>query len=461
MLCRSVLIAACLALPLEVGAESLVPADQAQITLSFAPVVKAATPSVVNIYATRVVQERSSPFAGDPFFDQFFQDFGQTTQRTQNSLGSGVIVGETGIVVSNYHVIEQADAIRVVLSDNREFPAKVMLADKSTDLAVLQLDGARDLPALPLQDSDRLEVGDLVLAIGNPFGVGQTVSSGIISGLARSAFQVGDGRGYFVQTDAAINPGNSGGALVDMTGQLVGINTAILTKDGGSNGIGFAIPSNLVAAVVAQAKAGATRFEKPWAGVSAQPIDATMAEALGMSLPQGTVLTQIHPASPFAAAGLEPGDVVAGLNGLAVNSPQEMMFRLATLGVGAEVSVTYLREGAEKTAALRLAPPPDDPPRDETRIADDLPLAGATLLRINPAVTAEFGLPVEASGVLVAGVDGLAARVGLAPGDILLAVNGQPVASPTEVVTALQSGGRRWQLDILRQGQRAELRFRL
>lgn len=461
MIRRSVLVAALLALPLQGLAESQVPADAAEITLSFAPVVRAAAPSVVNIYATRIVEEHASPFAGDPFFDQFFQDFGPTTQRTQNALGSGVIVAANGIVVSNYHVVERADAIRVVLADNREYAATVMLADQSTDLAVLQLKGAVDLPALALEDSDHLEVGDLVLAIGNPFGVGQTVSSGIISGLARSAFQLGDGRGYFVQTDAAINPGNSGGALVDMQGRLVGINTAILSKDGGSNGIGFAIPSNLVAAVIAQARSGASRFVKPWAGVSAQAIDGTMAEAFGMLLPQGTVLAQIHPASPFATAGLAAGDVVTALNGLPVNSPQEMMFRLATLGIGTNISVTYLRDGTEATAQLTLTPPPDDPPRDETVIPDDLALAGATLLRINPAVAADFDLPSEAQGVLVAKVEGFAARVGLVPGDILLMVNGHPVETPTAVMNVLQQGARRWQLGILRQGRRAELRFRL
>ena len=461
MIPKFLLATVLLALPLAASAETLVPADAGQITLSFAPVVKLATPSVVNIYASRVVQERVSPFASDPFFDQFFQDLGPVTSRTQNSLGSGVIVAADGIVVSNYHVVEQADEIRVVLADNREYPATVMLADQSSDLAVLRLEGAGDLPALPLRDSNELQVGDLVLAIGNPFGVGQTVSSGIISGLARSAFSVGDGRGYFVQTDAAINPGNSGGALVDMQGRLVGINTAILTKDGGSNGIGFAIPSNLVSAVVAQAQAGAIRFAKPWAGIAAQAIDGAMAEALGMALPLGTVLSEIHPESPFAAAGLTEGDVVTALAGQPVNSPQEMMFRLATFGIGAQVAVTYLHEGAVAEASVTLVAPPDSPPREETVVPEDLALFGATLMRINPAVADEYGLPMGGEGVLITAAEGWAARVGLLPGDILLAVNGVSVASPTEVLGLLAEGGRRWLLDVDRQGQRAQLRFRL
>jgi S1-C subfamily serine protease len=254
--------------PALAGAETAVPESPAQIALSFAPVVKETAPAVVNIYARQVVQDRANPFAGDPFFDQFFQDFGDTRPRVQNSLGSGVIVVAEGIVVSNHHVIADATDIRVVLADRREFAARVLLDDPQSDLAVLKVDTDTPLPALPIGDSEALQVGDLVLAIGNPFGVGQTVSSGIVSGLARSALQVGDGTGYFVQTDAPINPGNSGGALVDMAGRLVGINTAIVTRDGGSNGIGFAVPSDLVAVVVAQALAGETAFRRPWAGVS-------------------------------------------------------------------------------------------------------------------------------------------------------------------------------------------------
>jgi S1-C subfamily serine protease len=317
-------------------AQTVVPETQSQIALSFAPVVKAAAPAVVNIYATRIVQERRSPFADDPFFNQFFEALGPTQPRVQNSLGSGVIVSAGGIVVSNYHVVGQATEIRVVLNDRREFAADVILGDEASDLAVLRLRDAEGLPFLPLRNSDELEVGDLVLAIGNPFGVGQTVSSGIVSGLARSALQVADGRRYFIQTDAAINPGNSGGALVDMQGRLVGINTAILTQGGGSNGIGFAIPANLVQSIVAQAEAGAARFARPWAGVTGQAMDAALAEGLGLARPDGVLVSELHPQSPFAAAGLQVGDVILSLGGEPTNTPQEVMFRLSALGVGAD-----------------------------------------------------------------------------------------------------------------------------
>lgn len=446
--------------PVLAGAETLVPEGQGQIALSFAPVVKAAAPAVVNIYATRLVEERQNPFAGDPFFEEFFRDLAPSRQSEQNSLGSGVIVGPEGTVVSNFHVIEGATEIRVVLADRREFAATVVLADREADLAVLRLEGAADLPALPLRDSDSLEVGDLVLAIGNPFGVGQTVSSGIVSGLARSALAVGDGRGYFVQTDAPINPGNSGGALVDTRGQLIGINTAILSKGGGSNGIGFAIPSNMVAAFVAQAKAGAARFHRPWAGVSGQAVDSDTAQALDIGLPRGVILSALHPDSPFAKAGLAAGDVVLSLAGHETNTPQEMLYRLSVLGLGATAAVTYLRDGAEEAAEVTLAPAPDSPPREETRVADEVVLQGAVLVRINPAVAEEQGLPANADGVLVTEATGVAEAAGLRAGDILVAVNGAQVRRPAEVMAVLAQGGRRWQLDVIRQGQPVTLRVR-
>ncbi|MEY4982929.1 MAG: hypothetical protein RIR62_1195 [Pseudomonadota bacterium] len=455
----AILLAAALAAqPL---AAETVPADAGQISLTFAPVVRAAAPAVVNIYATRVVEERVSPFSGDPLFERLFRDFGQTTPRVQNSLGSGVVVSADGIVVSNYHVVGQATEIRVVLNDRREFAAEVMLADAQSDLAVLRLQGAKGLPFLPLRDSDELQVGDLVLAIGNPFGVGQTVSSGIVSGLARSALQVADGRGYFIQTDAAINPGNSGGALVDVAGRLVGINTAILTRDGGSNGIGFAIPANLVRSIVTQAEAGGTAFARPWAGVSGQAMDAALAESLGLPRPDGVLLSALHPQSPFAEAGLRAGDVVLALGGLPTNTPQEMMFRLASLGIGARVGVDYLRDGVPQSAEVTLVAPPDTPARDTTAITEDVALRGLTVARINPALIAELDLPLAAEGVAVTAVADLAARAGFAAGDILLAINGEVVETPADVAMLARMPVRVWTIDLVRQGQPLRLRFRL
>lgn len=444
-----------------VQADTRVPASQAEITLSFAPVVKQAAPAVVNIYASRIVETRVSPFAGDPFFDRMFRDFGATRPEVQNSLGSGVIVSADGLVVSNHHVVDAATDITVVLQDNRTYQAEVVLSDRDNDLAVLKLADATDLPVLPFRDSDGVEVGELVLAIGNPFGIGQTVSLGIVSALARSSISVGDGRGYFLQTDAAINPGNSGGALVDATGRLVGINTAILTQSGGSNGVGFAIPSNLVRAVVAQAEAGAARFVRPWAGVNGQAVDGALAESLGLARPEGVILADLHAESPFARAGLKPGDIVTALDGAPVNGPPEMIFRMSTRGIGARVAVTYLRDGKVRQAMVDLVAPPENPPRDPRRIGRGSALEGLAVARINPAVMAEWNLPMQIEGVIVTEAQAVAAQAGLAPGDVLLAINGERVATPADVERAARARTRNWSIDLIRQGQPVRLRFRV
>ena len=438
-----------------------VPVSQTQINLSFAPVVREAAPAVVNIYAQRIVARRSSPFADDPFFGDLFRNFGQVTPRVQNSLGSGVILSEAGIVVSNFHVVGNATEIRVVLNDRREYDADIMLTDEESDLAVLKLRDARDLPVLDFADSDAVEVGELVLAIGNPFGVGQTVSSGIISGLARSGIAAGSGRGYFIQTDAPINPGNSGGALVDMQGRLVGVNTAIISRSGASHGIGFAIPANLVAQVVAQAREGRARFQRPWAGVTAQAVDASLAEAFDQPIPEGVILLDMHPDSPFAQSGLLRGDVVLSVDGAPVNSGPEMMFRLAARGLGAEADLTFRRDNAVEEARIALIAPPDTPDRAERRITQASALRGLTVLRINPAVSAEYNLAPDLEGILVTGLRDIAARTGLREGDILLAINGITVTSTDDVVTLAADRARSWQIEVLRDGRHLTLRFRV
>lgn len=446
--------------PLAVWAEDRVPTSQADISLSFAPVVKTAAPAVVNIYAKRVVQTRVSPFANDPFFRDLFRGQGRVVPRVQNSLGSGVIVSPDGLVVSNFHVVGEATEIRVVLTDRREYDATVVLADEESDLAILRMDGATDLPALSLRNSDEVEVGDLVLAIGNPFGIGQTVSSGIVSGLARSGVHVGGGRGYFIQTDAAINPGNSGGALVDGAGRLVGINTAILSRSGGSNGIGFAIPANLVRQFITQAERGNDRFVRPWAGVSGQAVDAALAEALGLDRPAGIVLNALHPDSPFGAAGLQVGDVILSLGGQEVNTPQEMMFRMALTGENATAEVIGLRDGDPFATTVTLTPPPEVPARDLRQFGDRAFPGGLEVSNINPAVVAEHNLPAEAAGVLVTAIGQGNARPVLQPGDILLGINGARINDTGDVDRALRRAGDRMSVEYLRNGQRGIVSFR-
>ncbi|WP_146591771.1 trypsin-like peptidase domain-containing protein [Puniceibacterium confluentis] len=437
-----------------------VPTSQAEISLTFAPLVKSAAPAVVNIYASRVVETRS-PFQDDPVFGNFFRDFGAGRPRVQNSLGSGVILSDDGYVVSNYHVVGQATDIRVVLNDRREYSARVLLGDEESDLAILRLEGAENMPHLTLRDSDTVEVGELVLAIGNPFGVGQTVTSGIVSGLARSGTATGNARGYFIQTDAPINPGNSGGALIDVQGRLIGVNTSILSRSGGSNGIGFAIPSALIAQFVDQARGGKDRFERPWAGMSGQPVDADLSESLGLVQPGGVVVTELHPQSPFAAAGIEVGDVITAVDGQAVNTPAEMIYRMSVRGLGAKSEVTRARDGASATVSIAMLAAPESPPR-ESRVlgARDL-LPGLRLANINPAVIVETGLPLAAKGVVVLDPGPYGARVGLRFGDVLRAINGQEIATSGQVPAALRAAGARVVLEILRGGQPARLRFRV
>src|ERR1700687_222914 len=264
-----------------VAQDRRVPVSPAEVKLSYAPIVQRVQPAVVNVSPAKVLQTRN-PLLDDPIFRRFFGGGGQQPEQMQRSLGSGVMVDPSGLVVTNVHVIEGADQVKVSLSDKREFEAEIVLKDSRTDLAVLRLkDPHEKFTTLDFANSDELQVGDVVLAIGNPFGVGQTVTHGIISALARTQVGITDYQ-FFIQTDAAINPGNSGGALVDMTGRLVGINTAIFSRSGGSQGIGFAIPANMVRVVVASAKGGGKAVKRPWLGAPLQAVAPEIGEDVGV-----------------------------------------------------------------------------------------------------------------------------------------------------------------------------------
>jgi Do/DeqQ family serine protease len=436
-----------------------VPESRAEISLSFAPVVKRAAPAVVNVYAQRTVRQRGfRPFGDDPLFRHFFGEdgmFGAPRERVQNSLGSGVIVDDSGFIVTNHHVIEGGTDIRVVLADRREYAAEVLMTDERTDLAVLKVDaGGEALPTLPLGDSDALEVGDLVLAVGNPFGVGQTVTSGIVSALARTEVGVTDYQ-FFVQTDAAINPGNSGGALVDMTGRLVGINTAIFSRSGGSIGIGFAIPVNMVKAVIRSSAANG-RVVRPWGGVEIQEVTPDIAQALGLDRPVGALVSDVHPMSPLNKAGVRRGDVIVSLNDKPIESSREFSYRLATAPVGETARVDWLRGGEPNSADVELIAPPEIPPRDETLVQGRSPFAGLVIANLSPAVADELGLrSSSASGVVVLDVrGGPAQRVGFRKGDVLVEVNGvalDEVTSLSDVVT--RRGGGIWEIAVERGGR--------
>ena len=458
---RALILSLFLSAPIAAAAQSTVPTSQAQISLSFAPLVRDAAPAVVNIYAKRIVETRVSPFASDPFFKNFFGDLGPARPRVQNSLGSGVILSRDGFMVSNYHVVGGASDIRVVLKDRREFSAEVLLGDKASDLAILRLKDAEDLPFLSLRDSNTVEVGELTLAIGNPFGVGQTVSSGIISGLARSGAMTGNERGYFIQTDAPINPGNSGGALIGMDGALIGVNTAIVTRSGGSNGIGFAIPAALVDQFVTQARAGETRFRRPWAGMGGQTVDADLASSLGLERAGGMAITQVQEGSPFAAVGLGVGDVIVAAGGREVNSPSEMLYYMTVAGIGAEIDVRAIREGRVAEYTVAMMGPPDLPPRDDVTLGERDVLQGMKVANVNPAVLSEYQLPILPKGVVVLETGLIAPRVGVQRGDILREIDGRKITVPADVVQALSTARRSVSLVVERGGQLVLLRFRL
>jgi Do/DeqQ family serine protease len=440
------------------------PASRAQIAYSFAPIVKATAPAVVNVYTRRVVRAQASPLFADPFFQQFFGrdfGFGVPQDRVQRSLGSGVILGADGLIVTNNHVIKDSEQITVVLSDRREFPAKVLLADERIDLALLRIDvGGRRLPTLALADSDQLQVGDLVLAIGDPFGVGQTVTNGIISALARTQVGISD-YGFFIQTDAAINPGNSGGALVTMDGKLAGINSAIYSRSGGSIGIGFAIPSNMVAAFVAAEQHGG-KLERPWIGASGQGVTSDMAEAVGLSHPTGVMINQIFPGGPAERAGLKRGDVVTAIDGKPVDDPGSLRFRLATLPVGGQATLDVLRNRQPVQLHVRLITAPENPPAQKTLLTGEQPLAGATVANLSPALAEQLQIETtDWHGVIIVDLrrGTPAYRLGLQEGDLVLKVNGRKTGSVGELQAALGAADGRWEITFSRDGQAQTLQI--
>ncbi len=422
----------------------VVPQSMSEVKLSFAPVVERAAPAVVNVYTKRVVQQ-SSPFSGDPFFERFFGGGGP---REQNSLGSGVIVSPDGVVVTNNHVIQGMTEIKVVLSDRREFNAELVMADSQTDLAVLRISVDEPLPYLTFANSDSIQVGDVVLAIGNPFGVGQTVTNGIISALARTAVSVSDYQ-FFIQTDAAINPGNSGGALIDIDGRLVGVNTAIYSRSGGSNGIGFAIPSRLVQQVIKSAISG-TALVRPWIGASSSTVTADLAKALKLDRPAGAIIDDIWPRGPADAAGLAPGDVIIEVDGQPVYDAQTLQYRVGVNADGDAADIVYVRDGKKRNAKLTLSLPPETPARDERVLEGNHPLNGVTIDNLSPRYSEELGLDPLSKGVVVSKVEprSFAARRGLRPGHKIVSVNGRHVETTADLDREINRAGSSWELEV-------------
>jgi Do/DeqQ family serine protease len=432
-----------------------VPASPNEVRLSYAPVVQRVVPSVVNVYGARVVANRN-PFMDDPVFRRFFggPGGGSPSEQQQRPLGSGVIVDPAGLIVTNNHVIEGITDLKVALHDKREFEAELVLKDQRTDLAILRLKhpGER-FPAIELGDSDALQVGDLVLAIGNPFGIGQTVTHGIVSAVARTQVGITDYQS-FIQTDAAINPGNSGGALVDMTGKLIGINTAMFSRSGGSHGINFAVPANMARVVVASAKGGASTVKRPWLGARLQGVTPEIAETLGLKRPAGALVASVTPGSAAARAGLKTGDLIVSVDGQPVDDPNAFDFRFATKSIGGTARLGFVRGGREIAVALPLEAPPDAA-HDELTIAARSPFTGAKVSNITPAIADELRLDPSIEGVIVVDVaNGSPAQsMGFRKGDVVLSVNNQKIAKTRDLERATAQQSRTWRITIRRGGQ--------
>lgn len=424
---------------------------------SFSPIVKKAAPGVVNVYVRGRIQ--NAPLSNDPFVQRFLGEFlGMPEERVQSSLGSGVIVSPDGIVVTNTHVVKVGGTaeIKVALADRREFDAKVILQDEKSDIAVLRISGAAPFPYLEFEDSDTIEVGDQVLAIGNPFGIGQTVTSGIISALARTEVTK-SGAQMFIQTDAAINPGNSGGALIDMTGKVVGINTAIFTRSGGSHGVGFAIPSNLVKLYVESAVSG-RKLERPWLGARLDNVNRDLAEALNLERVAGALVSSVSSKGPAAAAGLEAGDVIVKIDGYDVIDERAVGYRLMTRGIGNTARLDVVRKGRRLTVDVALRSAPQPGPNDLRILTGQHPLDGARVANLVPAITDELGID-ESEGVVVLDVNrnSVAARLGLRPGDIVQQVGRLRIDNIATLENALKERQRMWQLVLKRGGQVLQL----
>ena len=390
----------------------------------------------------------------DPFFKKFFGDRFDEKQEKQVSLGSGVIVSAQGYILTNNHVVEAADEIEVALADGRKAIAKVVGSDPETDLAVVKID-LDNLPAITLGHVEDARVGDAVLAIGNPFGVGQTVTMGIISALGRNHLGILDAFENFIQTDAAINPGNSGGALVDLQGRLVGINTAIYSQSGGSHGIGFAIPASMVRAVVETAKGGATAVRRPWLGARVQNVTPDIAESMGLDHPTGVLVASLQAKSPAEEAGLKRGDLILTVDGKAVDDPEAFGYRFALKGLSGQTQFGILRGTGRSTVTVKLGPAPETRPRDTLKVRTRSPFLGATLVNTSPAVAEELQADFPAEGVAVSGVDegSVAARAGLQKGDMIVAINGMPIATTKDLERITRNSLNMWEVSINRGGE--------
>jgi Do/DeqQ family serine protease len=443
-------------MPLFADAQGRVPSSRAEIDTTFAPLVKQSSPAVVNVFTEKNVTQRIT-------MEQALYGVRPQTGRVQNSLGSGVIVSADGVIVTNNHVVEGADAFKVVLSDRREYAAELVLADERTDLAVLKINvGSERLPILPFADTRRSEVGDLVLAIGNPFGVGQTVTSGIISATQRTDVGISD-YSFFIQTDAAVNPGNSGGALVNTRGELVGVNTAIFSRTGGSVGIGFAIPAEMVKRVVNAAMNGGT-LVRPWLGLATQAVTYEVAKTQGLMRPVGVIVTEVYPNGPAARAGLRRGDLITEIDGREVYDDRGLKFLAAVRSPGETAQLSVRRAGKAQSLGVRVDAPPGATEADILLVNGTNPLSGARVIELSPRLAEENGLDPfqKGSGIYVHSLNrGSVARNYFRPGDIVRSINGVKISTLKDLNGVLAKSTRVFDMEVERNGRVARGTVRL
>jgi len=409
---------------------------------SFSDVVKRVSPSVVKITtqtkAKRVAAD-GSPFPGlnDPMLRQFFGGrMPEMRQEPMSGLGSGVIISADGYIVTNNHVVDGADTLTVALSDGREFTAKVVGRDPLTDIAVVKVD-AKNLPAITFANSSKAEVGDRVLAIGNPFGIGETVTSGIVSALGRQVGILADVKGFenFIQTDAAINPGNSGGALVDVDGRLIGINSAILSRNGGFQGVGLAVPADMVSDVVTNLVAHG-KVVRGYLGVNIQNITPALADSFGLKNREGALVGEVLPDGPADKAGLKEGDVITSVNGQPVTNASKVQMTVTSLAPGAKIDLDVLRDGKVAHVVATAGERPGAHKVDAPANDDEGVLNGVAVADLDRNARQQADVPARIKGAVITNVDAdsAAARAGLNPGDVILEINKQPVHNAQEAV---------------------------
>jgi serine protease Do len=404
----------------------------------FRAAAKRAMPAVVSVFSSKTIP--ATPSGSDPFWRDFFGgDFDVPKQYRQRGQGSGVVITPDGYVLTNEHVVNGATDIRIQYGNQKELPAKVVGVDQKTDIAVLKVEGT-GMPSLPLGDSSKIDVGDIVLAIGNPFGVGETVTMGIVSAIARRGIVDPDRYEDFIQTDAAINPGNSGGALITARGELIGINAAIISRTGGNDGIGFAIPASVARHVMDQIlKHG--RVSRGWLGVSIQPVDSSIAKAFGLKDSRGALVGGVNPGSPADKAGVQRGDIILELNNQRVEDAAELRMKIGMAEPRSTVALKLFRDGRERTVSVTLGELPDQSAKSAGGAPDSQGEETVRLRGLTPQAAQDADLPRGTTGAVVEWVDpdSAAGDAGLRSGDIILEVDRRKVTSVNSVRAALRS----------------------